>query len=556
MSKKEFNIKNPPNILVILSDQQRANLHLPLKWQRRKLPAMTLLRRYGIEFVNAFCNSCMCSPSRSSLLTSLYPAQHGVTATLSFGGDYSITETELDPSVPNLAKMLEKWYDCQYRGKWHINKGGQNDAHPEQSLVPSDLAIFGFRGWITPDSGEDTKLENFGGGYADHDTDYVQQAVEYVRDWKKKKARGDNPRPFFMVLSIVNPHDVLSYPDTYIDGGYTEEWLKGDKKTPIPIPPGSNEDLLYNYKPASQWQNKVTMAAAFGAINTKKKKQEYVNFYANLVAQNDQKIAHVLEEFYNRKKDGFFGKPKKMGEETLIVRLSDHGEMGMAHGGLRQKTFNAYEESLRVPFIFTHPMLNDSGQPIKTENLASLIDVMPTLAGLLGIDPPQNIRGKDLSENIYDPFTSKPQQDSVLFTYDDVRAGNPDMAEVTRAANRLRSVRTRNWKYTRYFHQLGSFVEEYEMYFLTGQGYDQKPGGKLTKLEKKLNQLLKKYPLEFVNLAYPNNEHMKDWPDWVKQGLKLKRKEMAKLLEAKEKTILTLQQVEIRKGLKKMSLIK
>ena len=46
-------------------------------------------------------------------------------------------------------------------------------------------------------------------------------------------------------------------------------------------------------------------------------------------------------------------------ENTLIIRTSDHGEMGLTHGGQRQKNFNFYEESIRVPLVFSNPILYD-----------------------------------------------------------------------------------------------------------------------------------------------------------------------------------------------------
>lgn len=111
-----------PNILMIITDQERAIQHFPPGWERRNLPNMTLLKQNGLSFKNAVCNSCMCSPSRSTLFTSLYPAQHGVTDTLSFGSRYSAVETELDNTLPNMATMLRATHNTQYRGKWHLSK--------------------------------------------------------------------------------------------------------------------------------------------------------------------------------------------------------------------------------------------------------------------------------------------------------------------------------------------------------------------------------------------------------------------------------------------------
>lgn len=539
-----------PNFLILITDQQRGNLHLPLEWQAANLPGMTLLRKHGLEFINGFCNTCMCSPSRSTLMTGLYPAQHGVTDTLSFGGIYSATEPTLDSTVPNLATALRPLYDPHYRGKWHVSKGGMNNVHPEKALLSCEVAVFGWNGWVAPDAGEDTKLANFGGGYADHDSRYVAEARAYLQDWKARKAADPGTKPFILVLSLVNPHDVLAYPKTYADGGYTNpDWLAGGF-TP---PPGYDERLIDNFKPDCQWQLLVSSALALGSVAAYPTKVNYVNFYANLVKLNDDKICAVLEEFYEVENGGFTN-PKPLGESTVILRISDHGEMGMAHGGMRQKAFNAYEETLRVPYIYSNPVLvNPSGKAKQTTALAGLIDVLPTLCGIAGVPIPDGVRGHDLSGIVLGSSNERPGE--VLFTFDDTKAGSNSRESVVNAANRLRCVRTQQWKYARYFEANGSYLEEYEFYYLYGQGYDQNGLYPVeSPAEQLLRDLLADYPLEYVNMAYDANPLMADWPQEVMDLVRTKRAEMKALLHKKELEMLTLTNAEIHKrqaGLRK-----
>src|SRR5688500_14086740 len=77
------------NAILFLTDQERAIQHFPEGWEERNLPGMPRLRRHGLSFDRAFCNSCMCSPSRASLFTGFFPAQHRVVDTLSFGTRFS-----------------------------------------------------------------------------------------------------------------------------------------------------------------------------------------------------------------------------------------------------------------------------------------------------------------------------------------------------------------------------------------------------------------------------------------------------------------------------------
>lgn len=465
----ETKLTQLPNILMIISDQDRATQHYPPHWEEQNLQAMTLLKKHGLTFINGFCNACMCSPSRATLFTGVYPAQHGVTDTLSFGFRASVNETELDPNLGNLAKMLYPHYEVQFRGKWHLSKGGLNQIHPEKSLMAADVAIYGFQGWTPPDAGENVRLENFGGGYANHDENYIQQAIEYVETYQRRREEGKVVKPFFLVVSLVNPHDVLSYPTTYQAGGYTEDDLEGD----IFLPGTVDEDLFNNYKPPAQGKALTGMAigeAGLGPIVSPAKKKHYINFYANLQKLIDQEISKLMACFYDLKTET----PNKLAEETLIVRLADHGEMGTAHGGLRQKSFNTYEETMRIPYIFSNPVLYQ--REYRSEELASLIDIVPTLAGLLNkvaidndlhfqVIPPDNIKGADLSPVLVQPTTNPGIQESVMFTYDDVRAGQ---AAPMPAANRIRCIRTHKWKYARYFHETSSYPPAFELYFLQG----------------------------------------------------------------------------------------
>ncbi len=543
MSKPSFDVEKRPNLLLLITDQERAVMHFPEGWAEANLPATTQLKKYGVEFLNGCCNACMCSPSRSTLFSGLYPAQHGVTDTLTFGGRYSVTESVLDSSLSHMAQMLWPHYDVQYRGKWHLNKGGMNTVHPEKSLMSAEVAQFAFRGWIPPDAGEDIALPNFGGGYANHDENYINQALDFVRQWKADEAAGKNPRPFALVVSLVNPHDVLSYPDTYQQGGYTDpKWLEGDIHPPVSV----EEDLLHNWKPAAQWQLKAVMAASLGEVNTREKKHAYLNFYSNLMRCIDLEIGRLLGEFYEQGPDGAFGKPKELAKSTLILRLADHGEMGLAHGGLRQKAFNAYDETLRVPFIFSNPeVINPSGEPVYTTELAGLIDIIPTLSDLLHLPAPSGIKGTSVARAVLDPHGATDIQESHLFTFDDVRAGNKNAKASVAAADRIRCVRTKDWKYARYFNADGSYAEEFELYYIKGIEFNEvhpgdDPGDPL-------GMALQGKPYEYVNLAYEANPLFQQLPDAAKAVARKALVDMKDLLHRRERDMLTGKELALRK---------
>ncbi len=115
------------NVILVLTDQERAIQHFPPRWMQRNLPGMMQLRRHGISFERAFTNACMCSPARSTLMSGYFPAQHGVKYTLeedmpAYQG-YPQVELPLPRVLPNLATVMDAaGYNVVYKGKWHCSK--------------------------------------------------------------------------------------------------------------------------------------------------------------------------------------------------------------------------------------------------------------------------------------------------------------------------------------------------------------------------------------------------------------------------------------------------
>ena len=150
-----------------------------------------------------------------------------------------------------------------------------------------------------------------------------------------------------------------------------------------------------------------------------------------------------------------------MADDALVFRLADHGEMGMSHGGMRQKAFVAYEEALRIPMIISNPKLFPQG--IQSMELATLVDVLPTLIDIMGVESPSNLRGVSLLPVME---TGESVQDSILFTFDDTKSGSNNLPSSVKTTNRLRTIRTKEWKYTYYFDALGSYQRQFELYNL------------------------------------------------------------------------------------------
>jgi len=458
----------------------------------------------------------MCSPSRATLLTGLLPAGHGVTLTHTDGGARPTVarlagvlagaltadrrdgvpplvglrnlgrlalrsatgtpqrvEPELSPATPSLATLLRAaGYHVAFKGKWHLTKPhdrAQGWTEADAQRIERDL---GFADWEPPDAGEDIEPEHFGGGVAGYsgqgwDEDYTRQAEAFL-------AHPDLPEPFALVVSLVNPHDVLGYPGSYAAGGYGEAALDD---LGVDLPPTFDEDL--SEKPIAHGFMRHGQAAFLGALRTRRAQRAYVNFYAHLHRLADEKVGRVVAAL------GDADDPASLRSRTVVVRTSDHGEMGLAHGGLRQKMFNAYEETIHVPLVVSNPVLFPRAQ--ETAAFACLADVVPTLVALAGAQPPEHLDGTDLTAVLaraaatereavqrtgvdLGPVLDHPSpqatvSDAVRFTFDDDAAGT-FLPDAVPPPNHVRCVREERLKYATYVDPAGRASAQHELYDL------------------------------------------------------------------------------------------
>jgi arylsulfatase A-like enzyme len=482
----------PPNLVLLITDQQRAPQHWPEDpaWLDALMPSDAELRRTGVNFTQAFTATAMCSPSRASFLTGKYPSRHGVTLTMTEGdlwpdtrnlpdvlrtvaglaasgeaprgrlarafarglfrvGAKSGNEPELPPGIDTLATLLrERGYHVAIKGKWHLSKpveGGEWSA-ADPKRIERD---YGFADWEPPDAGGDAKAETFGGGNAG--TTHEGWDEDYTRQMEGWLAQENLPEPFCLVFSLVNPHDVLGYPSSHERGGYTAEEFRG---LDVPLPPTIDEDL--RDKPTVQALTKLGQTSYIGALKGRRAQQDYIDFYAHLHRVVDEKIGRLLAAL------GDPADPASLRARTVIVRTSDHGELGLSHGGLRQKMFNAYEETIRVPLVVSNPVLFPS--PRESDALVSLVDLVPTFLGLAGAAPgPDQFDGQDLGPLLRGETDQL--REAVLFTYDDHQAATA-FQEAPGQPNRIRCVRDRRWKYAIYLDPAGRVAPEYELYDL------------------------------------------------------------------------------------------
>jgi arylsulfatase A-like enzyme len=469
------------NVILFITDQERAIQHFPPNWLRQNLPGMRRLRRHGLSFERAFTNACMCSPARSTLMSGYFPAQHGVKYTLEEDMETpKYPQVSLPTSLDNPATVMKAaGYNVVYKGKWHCSKPAE-----KENAKPSDLEDYGFLRWDPPDAGANQSVSEAGGGSTNNDGRFMESVgntadgTEGVMQYLSSTAA--QQQPFFMVISLVNPHDVLFYPnESFTEDDYDQAWLEGDIQMPATV----GEDL--STKPSVQ-EEFVRIFNLTGKPKSAQEKRNYLNFYGNLMRSSDSYLVNVLDKL---EETGLY-------DDTLIIRTADHGEMGLTHGGMRQKNFNFYEEATRIPLVYSNPKLFP--KPVQTDALVSHVDFLPTLASLAAA--PKKARAKwegvDYSSLVLHPSSGKSVQDYVVFTYDDFQSGQAH-GPYPKPPNHIVSIREGRWKLAKYHDVEHKKAPQWEMYDL------------------------KTDPLEKVNIAYKGHKRT---PTQEKQLQRLKRK--------------------------------
>jgi arylsulfatase A-like enzyme len=385
-----------PDVVVILTDQERAappyETDALCGWRERALPGRRWFAEHGVTFRRHYTGSLACAPSRPTLFTGQYPDVHGVTQTDGLGKDADDSGMRwLRPAeVPTLGHWFRAaGYDTYYQGKWHLSHADLHDAASGRSLATNDddgnvdavavaqyaaadrLDEFGFSGWIGPEP-HGPALANSG---LRRDPLTAARVVAWLEDRYARRQRGDAnaQRPFLVVASFVNPHDIVLFPLWSRNNPFGD--AHGDVPD-VPPPPTADEDLTA--KPRAQRAYRAAYPSGYAPLPTDvyaERAAEYRGVYYRLHAEVDGAIDAVRRAVTDRGSD-----------DTVLVLTADHGELLGAHGGLHQKWFNLYDEATRVPFVVARVGSRPTTASVIESAPTSHIDVVPTLLSAAGID--------------------------------------------------------------------------------------------------------------------------------------------------------------------------
>ena len=328
-------METPPNMVFVFADQWRAQATGYAGDPNVQTPNLDALATQSVNFTAAVANCPVCSPYRASLITGQYPLTHGV----------FVNDVHLGHHVPSIADAFAgAGYDTAYVGKWHLDGRGRLAFIP-----PGDRQ--GFQFWRAM---ECTHQYNESYYYGDDDTTLkwdgydaeaqTRCAAQYVREH-------DRARPFFLVLSWGPPHNPYQTAPERFRALYEPDAITLRPNVPESDAAKAREDLAGYYAHCS------ALDACLGEL---------------LAALDECSIA----------------------ENTIFVFTSDHGDMHGSHGGWRKQW--PYDESIRVPFLMRWPaQLGREAREIAEP--FGVVDIMPTLLGLCGIDVPPSVEGSDFA---------------------------------------------------------------------------------------------------------------------------------------------------------------
>ncbi len=337
----------PPNILLIVTDDQGHWACGPCGSTELETPTMDLLAATGVWFANASSPSPVCSPARASLLTGRLPSQHGIHDFLSETGtderDWLADEILL-PKV-----LRDAGYFTSLVGKWHLSGSGRPPAGVFDRWLSYDVAAEGWRNQYLHrgpvhllDNGEPVTVDGF-------------QTAELTRSAIKIIGHRPQDRPFFMLFAPTETHAPFE--------GHPDDWVDRYRAASFADIPRGESSLLPPNGAASLFPDDPTEMLA--------------QYYAAVSAQ-DAWIGELLTFL-----DG-----AGILDDTLVIVTSDHGHMNGHHGlvGKANATLpqNLYDEVVRVPLVMRWPAKLPEG--MTTELLVDHMDLFMTVLDAAGVE--------------------------------------------------------------------------------------------------------------------------------------------------------------------------
>ena len=327
-------------------------------------------------FANAYCSQPVCTPSRSTVMTGLYPHTTGCIE----------NNVPLRTDQPTIAELISDEYERGYYGKWHlgselVSQRGFTDwvgiedgyrahyADPAERSRLSDYHHELIANGFEPDS-LDGELHTFS----------RQTAAEMPEDFTKARflgrraaefVRRNAGRPWVLYVNFLEPHMPFTGPLNELhdpaDLGTGPAFLRKPSEDAALV-----NQVLADFYGGEQWRD--------FDLTTESGWREVRRNYWGLVTLVDRATGDILRAL----------EESGQADNTVVVFTSDHGDMMGDHHILAKCVL--YEEAVRVPLLLRVPWLSD--QRCDVGGRVSLVDLVPTLLDLLGETVPAHVQGQ------------------------------------------------------------------------------------------------------------------------------------------------------------------
>jgi arylsulfatase len=354
----------PPNVLLIMTDQQRFDSLSAYGFGAGHTPNLDALAAEGATFERAYATNPICSPSRASLLSGLTPPEHGV---------YRLYDVLPDDVTLISERLRRVGYQTALIGKLHVSSmhAEAEARHPNdgfdryewcnEGCVRMDSPHHAYGAWlreVNPAFGRD--LERLGRGVTHH------PAEVHFSTWAAERTiaflqEAERDRPFFCLMSLFDPHNPYdAHPASAAEG-------IDAAAIPAPIPAGGGwePEALRRERREGYFGDAAGIDAE--AVATLRR-----DYHAS-IAFADRQIGRVLQAL----------EASGRAESTLVIFTSDHGDMLGDHGLFVKGAF-FFDPSVRVPLLMRYPGVIAPGT--RYGGVVQLHDLAATIASAAGID--------------------------------------------------------------------------------------------------------------------------------------------------------------------------
>ena len=351
------------NIVFLFSDEHTGTVMGHSGHPVVRTPNLDRLSEQSWTYDNAYCNSPICTPSRLSMLTGRYPHQ--------------VEAWDLGAILDRRHKtwgdyLTEAGYETVLCGRTHFNGTDRLLGFSDRLLddLPRWRNTKGNPPRRTADArrGSNSHVTECGPGDHEH-TRYDREVTDLAVDFLRRKAASPSQKPFLLYCGFMHPHFPLIAPHEFFS------WYDPDT---LELPDTWNEPL--------ESQHPVVQHHRWAWRNDIPPPEEIVRcalacYYA-LISSLDAQIGRVLEAIDT----------SPLCENTVVIYTSDHGEMGGHHGIWQKQCF--YEPAVKVPLMLRLP----SGETGRIKQNVSLVDILPTLLKIAGLEKPSDLPGDNLLE--------------------------------------------------------------------------------------------------------------------------------------------------------------